>query len=69
MEELTITVENKDYVVQLRESSGQMLYIVKAGDADVVFAANDSGDIVPRDEANPPELLLQIGRAIESALA
>ena len=69
MEELTITVENKDYVVQLQETKGQMLYVVKAGDADVVFAANDFGDIVPRDEANPTELLQQIGRAIEQALA
>ena len=46
MEELTISVENKDYVVQLQETKGQMLYVVKAGDADVVFTANDSGDIV-----------------------
>ncbi|MFY0255425.1 hypothetical protein ACDQ55_15885 [Chitinophaga sp. 30R24] len=68
MKQVTITVDGKEYTIQVTSIAGNMLYIVKACDADTVFSADDQGNIVPRDIPHPPESLQKIGRGIQSAL-
>lgn len=66
MDAFPISILGHEYMVFPKECGKAMQYIVQVNGQDVIFQINDAGDLAPLEEANPVELLAQVGRAIET---
>ncbi|MDR6565476.1 hypothetical protein [Chitinophaga ginsengisegetis] len=66
MEAFSITVLGSEYEVYPRECGDIIQYVIQVNGQDVIFQANAAGDLVTAEEAEPLEILAQVGNAIES---
>ncbi|SKD10087.1 hypothetical protein SAMN05660461_5987 [Chitinophaga ginsengisegetis] len=66
MEAFSVTVLGSTYMVYPRECGAYIQFVIPVNGQDIIFQANQSGEIVPLEEAEPIETLAQIGKAIES---